>query len=143
MCLDELFGGFHYEQVVQDRNLRPDHVPVDIAKVLLESRNPSHQGTALVASYFFQTCAPEYCSVLSVTSIYWKIGILDDSGPIDLLVLPGISAKLCDGSEPTSSASLLPDMVGVTTTPAAPDMGAFSSSFSERGCSLSHRPIWD
>ena len=62
----------------------------------------------------------------------------DDSDPVNLLVLPGISPELRRGSESTGSASLLPNVVGVTAAPPASDMGALAPGFSEGGGSLGH-----
>ena len=67
-----------------------------------------------------------------------RIWTLDDSGSVDLLVLPGVSAKLGDGSESTGRASFLPDMVGVPAAAAASDVCAFSSRLSERRRALCH-----
>src|SRR5207247_3469197 len=64
----------------------------------------------------------------------------DNADSIDLLVLPGVSAEGGRCSEPASSTSLLPDMVGVPATPPASDMGTLSSSFPERCGPFCHDP---
>jgi hypothetical protein len=86
-------------------------------------------------------CARNISRVAGELVFIEKLRLLDDSGSVDLLVLPGVSAKLGDGSESTGRASFLPDVVRVPAAAAASDVCAFSSSLSERGCSLSHRPI--
>ena len=55
----------------------------------------------------------------------------DDTGSIDLLVLPRVSSEGSGGSEPAGGASLLPNVVGVAAAPPAPDVGSFSSRFAE------------
>ena len=55
----------------------------------------------------------------------------NDSGPIDLLVLPRISSERGRCSETTGCTSLFPYMVGVAAAPSAADMRAFSACFSE------------
>ncbi len=63
---------------------------------------------------------------------------LDDTGSIDLFVLPRVSSERCGGSEPAGGASLLSDMVGVAAAPPASYVGSLSPSFAERGGSLGH-----
>ena len=64
----------------------------------------------------------------------------DNADSVDLFVLPGVSAERGRRSEPASSTSLLPDMVGVPATPSASDMGTLSSSFPERCGPFCHEP---
>lgn len=65
---------------------------------------------------------------------------LDNSCPIDLLVLPRVSAELGGCSEPARSTSLLSDVVGMPATSPASDMGTSAASLSEGGRSFSHEP---
>ena len=65
-------------------------------------------------------------------------GESDNSGPIDLLILPRVSAKLRGRTESTSRASLLPDMIGVASTSSATNVGSPSAGLSERSRTLRH-----
>jgi hypothetical protein len=60
----------------------------------------------------------------------------DDTGSVDLLVLPRISAERCCRSKSAGRAPLLPNMIGVAAAPPAPDVGSFSPSLAKRGGSL-------
>ena len=58
-------------------------------------------------------------------------GRSDDTGSIDLLVLPRVSSERSCGSEPAGGASLLPNVVGVSAAPPASDVGSFSPRLAE------------
>jgi len=55
----------------------------------------------------------------------------DNADSVDLLVLPGVSAERGRCSEPAGGASLLSNMVGVSATPPASDVGTLTPGFSE------------
>jgi hypothetical protein len=52
---------------------------------------------------------------------------LDDSCPVDLLVLPGVASKLGDLAEATCGAAFLSNMVGVSATSPASDVSSLSA----------------
>ena len=53
------------------------------------------------------------------------------AGSIDLLVLPRISSKRSGSPEPAGRAPLLPDVIGMSAAPPAPDVSSFSPSLAE------------
>jgi len=57
---------------------------------------------------------------------------LNYSCSVYLLVLPRVASKLCNLSKAAGSATFLADMVGVSATSSAPDVGALSAHLSKR-----------
>ena len=64
--------------------------------------------------------------------------VSDDSEPVNLLVLKGVSAQGRGGSKPTGCTPLLCLVVGVAAAPSTAHVRAFASCLSEGGCSLGH-----
>ena len=52
---------------------------------------------------------------------------LNDSCPVNLLVLPRVAPKLGDLAEATCSAAFLPNMIGVSATSPASDVSSLSA----------------
>ena len=59
-----------------------------------------------------------------------RLRVLDYSCPVDLLVLPRVASKFCNFSKAASCATFLANVVGVSSTSPASDVGAFSAGFS-------------
>ena len=117
---------------------KTQHVSVSVTEEYSEAYDFPHLAAASVASdnYHFGVVS----EARNVPRPYGRRDNSDNADSVDLFVLPGVSAERSRCSEPASSTSLLPDMVGVPAAPSASDMGTLSSSFPERCGPFCHEP---
>lgn len=111
-------------------------VSVVVAEVYSKSEYLSHCPTAPITFDLIHRAQSYDEKIGGATVVYETIS--DNPGPIDLLVLPRITTKLGSRTESARSASLLPNVIGVTPTPPAPDVSTSTACLTEGGRSLCH-----